>query len=188
MVSSNDLKAGMTILYKDTIHEVVECQHIKPGKGHAFVKTRLKNMTNGTIFEYSYRAKESIDQAIVEKKDLQYLYKDKDLYYFMDPETYEQIPVNKSQIEPLLEYLKEQQTIYFTLYQGHAVSVELPDFINLKVVQALPGIKGDTAQGGTKPVTLETGKVVQAPLFINQGDVIKVDTRTGRYIERVSQK
>lgn len=188
MISSNDLRPGMTIVHRDAVHEVVEYQHIKPGKGHAFVRAKLKNMINGSIFEENFRSKQPLDQAIVEKKELEYLYRDKDMFYFMDPENYEHTPVSQKILEPLLEYLKEGEKVYFTFYQGQVLQVNLPDFMSLKVAFTLPGVKGDTAQGGTKPATLETGKVVQVPLFINEGDKLKIDIRTGRYIERVSQK
>lgn len=186
MITSNDLKNGMTIIFNGVIHEVIEFQHIKPGKGHAFVRTKLKNLQTNAIFEYTYRAKEPIEQAIVDKKSLQYLFRDKDVFYFMEPDTYEQIPIDIHIIEPFLDYLKEEDLIEFKFYEGEVVEVNLPDFINLKVAEALPGLKGNTVQGGTKPVTLETGKVIQAPLFINTGDILKIDTRTGRYIERVN--
>ncbi|HON44768.1 MAG: elongation factor P [Planctomycetes bacterium] len=187
MISSNDLKNGMTIIFNDVIHEVVEFQHIKPGKGHAFVRTKLKNLKTNAIFENTYRAKEPIEQAIVDKRNLQYLYRDRDLFYFQDPDTYDQIPIDIHIIEPLLDYLKEEDMVFFRFYEGEVVEAVLPDFIVLRVTEALPGLKGDTVQGGTKPVTLETGKVIQVPLFINQDDLVKVDTRTGRYIERVRE-
>lgn len=174
----------MTILYNGAVHQVVEAHHIKPGKGHAFVRTKLRNVTNGTIFEYNFRDRDDIEQAIVEKRALQYLYRDKDLFYFMDPETYEQIPIDKHIIEHTLDYLKEEGMITFMFYDDRVLEAILPDFIALRVTEALPGLKGDTVQGGTKPVTLETGKVVQVPLFINQGDLLKIDTRTGKYVER----
>ena len=185
MITSNDLKNGMTIIHNGVLHQILEFQHIKPGKGHAFVRTKLKNLNSNAIFEHTFRAKEPIEQAIVDKKQLQYIYRDKNMFYFMDPETYEQMPVNEEKLTHCLDYLKEEELVHFTFYNAEIVEANIPDFINLKVVEALPGIKGDTVQGGTKPVTLETGKVVQAPLFINEGDVLKIDTRTGRYIERV---
>lgn len=185
MITSNDLKNGMTIMFNGVIHTILEFQHIKPGKGHAFVRTKLKNIENGSIFEHTYRAKEPIEQAIVEKKYLQYIYRDKNLFYFMDTETYEQIAVDLEKMKDHLDYLKEEAMLHFTFYEGQVLEVTLPDFMNLAVTGALPGVRGDTAQGGTKPVTLETGKVVQVPLFINEGDVLKIDTRTGRYVERV---
>lgn len=185
MITSNDLKTGMTIIHNGVLHEVVEFQHIKPGKGHAFVRTKLKNLVNFTLFEFTFRSKQPMEQAIVDKKQLQYLYRDKNIFYFMDPETYDQIPVDIHFVEDYLEYMKENEFIHFTLYNGDVVKIDMPDFINLKVQHALPGVKGDTAQGGSKPVTLETGKVVQVPLFINEGDVLKIDTRTGKYVERV---
>ena len=185
MITSNDLKNGMTIIYNGIIHQILEFQHIKPGKGHAFVRTKLKNLINGSIFEYTYRAKEPIEQAIVDKKSLQYIYRDKNLYYFMDIETYEQIPIDEKLLEHLLDFMMEEVMVSFTFYNDEIIEASLPDFMGIKVAEALPGVKGDTVQGGTKPVTLETGKVVQVPLFINEGDTLKIDTRTGRYIERM---
>lgn len=174
----------MTIIYNGVVHQVVDAKHVKPGKGHAFVRTKLKNLINGAMFEYNFKDRDDIEQAIVEKRSLQYSYQDKNLFYFMDPATFEQVPVNKEIIEPMLDYLKEQGAVTFTFYNDQVVEAILPDFIALKVVEALPGLKGDTVQGGTKPVTLETGKVVQVPLFINEGDLLKIDTRTGKYVER----
>ncbi len=185
MITSNDLRNGMTIIYNGVIHEVIDAQHIKPGKGHAFVRTRLKNLVTNSQFEYSFRAKEPLEQAIVEKKELKYSYREKDYIYFLDSSNYEQIPVPIEKMQALLEYLKEEESVYFTFYNNEVVEAYLPEFMVFKVTEALPGVKGDTVQGGTKPVTLETGKVVQVPLFINEGDMLKIDTRTGRYVERV---
>lgn len=185
MITSNDLRNGMTIIYNGVIHEVVDAQHIKPGKGHAFVRTRLKNLVNGSQFEYSFRAKEPLEQAIVDKRELKYSYRDKDVIYFMDGSTFEQVPVHVEKVQTLLEYLKEEEIVYFTFYEGQVIEASLPEFMTFRVKEALPGIKGDTVQGGSKPVTLETGKVVLVPLFIVEGDVLKIDTRTGRYVERV---
>lgn len=185
MITSNDLKSGMTIIYNGIIHEVVEAQHIKPGKGHAFVRTRLRNLVNGATFEYSFRAKEPIDQAIIEKRELKYSYREKEMMYFMDPTSYEQVAVPNDKVKHLLGFLREEETVYFTFYGTEVIEANLPEFILLKVTEALPGLKGDTVQGGSKPVTLETGKVVQVPLFISEGDVLKIDTRTGKYVERV---
>lgn len=187
MITSNDLKNGMTIIFNNVVHQILEFQHIKPGKGHAFVRTKLKNLNTNAIFEHTYRAKEPIEQAIVDKKQLQFLYRDKNLYYFMDPETYEQIPVDQEIVKDLLDFMLEETMVQFTFYKNEIIEAFLPDFMNIKVVEALPGLKGNTVQGGTKPVTLDGGKIIQAPLFINEGDVLRIDTRTGRYIERVNQ-
>ncbi len=185
MVSSNDLRPGITIILNSVIHQVIGSQHIKPGKGPAFVKAKVKNLITGSIFEHTFRAKESIEQAIIEKKALQFLYRDKNLYYFMDQETYEQTPINEDKVAHTLDFLREEDVVNFTFYEGEPIDVSLPDFVSLTVTEALPGAKGDTATGGSKPVTLETGKVIQVPLFINEGEILKIDTRTGRYVERV---
>lgn len=187
MITSNDLKNGMTIIHNSTVHEILDFQHIKPGKGHAFVRTKLKNLKNGTIFEHTFRAKEPLEQAIVDKTQLQYLYRDKNMFYFMDNETYEQTPVDERLILPYIDYLIEEQMVSFVFYDGEIIDVSFPEFINLRVTSAAPGAKGNTAQGATKPVTLETGKEIQAPLFINEGDLLRVDTRNGKYVERVKE-
>ena len=187
MVTSNDLKKGMTILHKGVVHKIMDFQHIKPGKGPAFVRSKLKNLDTLSIFEHTFRAKESLEQAIVEKRTLQYIYRDKDMYYFMDTETYEQLPIDQKSIEHILDFLKEEMMVNFTFYKNRIIDSSLPDFMEFEVVEAQPGVKGNTVQGGTKPVTIDTGKVIQVPLFINQGDILKIDTRTGRYIERVNK-
>lgn len=184
-MNSNDLRPGITIVLNKVLHEILENQHVKPGKGPAFVKAKVKNLITGSIFEHTFRAKEPVEQAIVEKTTLQYLYQDRDLYYFMDSETYEQTPINKDKIAHCLDYLKENEPVHFMFFDGQVIDAKLPDFVNLEVTEALPGVKGDTASGGSKPVTLETGKVIQVPLFIKQGEFLKIDTRTGRYVERV---
>ena len=184
MVSTNEFKNGMTIIWNGRIHQIVEFQHVKPGKGHAFVRTRLKNVRTGQVVENIFKAKEDVEQAIIERHIVQYLYRDTTNLVFMDTNTYEQIEVPISSAENLLPYLKENEEVTAVMYEGEVIDVALPYTVELKVVSAPPGVKGDTATGGTKPVEVETGATVQAPLFINEGDVIKVDTRTGEYLTR----
>lgn len=184
MISPNELKIGMTIMWNGAIHQIVNFQHVKPGKGHAFVRTRLKNLKTGQVIENIFKAKESIEQAIVERHIVQYLYKDTNNMVFMDNNTYDQIEVPISSVEHLLPYLKENEEVTAVMYEGKVIDVTLPFTVELEVVSAPPGVRGDTAQGGSKPVEVETGATVTVPLFINEGDVIKVDTRTGEYLTR----
>lgn len=167
---------------------VLEYHHVKPGKGGAFVRTKMKNMITGLTHEELFRSGEKFPEPDLEYREMQYLYKEDDLYNFMDQESFEQVALNENQISDVLDYLKEQ-TIYTILYfEGRPIAVTPPLFMELEVTEAPPGVKGDTAQGGgSKPVTLETGLVLQAPLFVEAGDVIKVDTRDGKYIERVKK-
>ena len=185
MISSNDLKNGMTIIVNDVVHQIIWFHHRKPGKGPAFVKTKLRNLRTGAIAEHTFRAKEPIEQAIVERRQLEYLYRDASGYIFMDPETYDQMPLPEKVIEPLAKFLKENEKISVTMYEGEVIEATLPTTVELKVTEAPPGYKGDTATGGTKPVTLETGAVINAPLFVEEGQIIRVDTRSGEYVTRV---
>jgi elongation factor P len=187
MITSNDLRNGMHIVFEGEVYTVVEFEHVKSANRRAIVRVRLKNMNTGTIVEHKYQGKEAVEQATLDKRELHYLYRDKNLYYFMDNDTSEQMSVDVEKIKHLLDYLKEDGIVNFTFYEGEAVDIGLPDFIELKVTHALPGVKGDTVQGGSKPVTLETGKELQVPLFINEGDVVRIDTRINRYIERVQK-
>jgi len=185
MISSNDLKNGMTIIVNGTVHQILWFHHRKPGKGPAFVKTKLRNLRTGAIIEHTFRAKEPVEQAIVERRQLEYLYRDGSGYVFMDPETYEQMPISAKLIEPLAKFLKENEQMGVTMYDGDVIEAALPPTVELKVAEAPPGNKGDTATGGTKPVTLETGAVINVPLFVEEGQMIRVDTRTGEYVTRV---
>ena len=182
---ANDLRVGITILHNSEIFEVIDFFHTQPGKGGALVKTKLRNMRTGTIIDHTFRAPQKVEQAIIERKKMEYLYRDGDQYYFMDPETYDNVPVNKDKLEGGVEFLKENELCTFVSYKGNVMAVELPDFAVLEIVETDPGYKGDTVQGGNKQVTLETGAVIQGPLFLNVGDKIKVDARTGTYIQRV---
>lgn len=185
MISTNDLRTGVTVELDGDVYTVVDFQHVKPGKGAAFVRTKIKNIKTGQVFERTFRAGEKLNRAIIERKTMQFLYSDGDSYYFMDTQTFEQIPIMKEQIEDSIQYLKENMEVMVMFYEGIPIGIELPTAVELKVTHTEPGFKGDTATGGSKPATLETGAVVQVPLFINIDDIIKVDTRTGEYLSRV---
>jgi elongation factor P len=185
LVSAGEFRKGMTIDIDGQVFTVVDFQHVKPGKGAAFVRTRLKNVITGAVVERTFNPTEKVDEAVIERKDMQYLYNDGNLYYFMDTETYEQIPLNYDKVEDAMKFLKENMIATIKFYKGEAFSVEPPTFVELEVVETEPGFKGDTATGGSKPAKVETGAIIQVPLFVNQGDVIKIDTRTSEYLERV---
>jgi elongation factor P len=183
-MTSNDFKNGMTILFRGAIHEILEFQHIKPGKGGAFVRAKLRNFLTGTIIDHKFNAKENVEQAFVERKRVEYIYRDGDSFYFMEPDTYDQFPVHAQLVEPYLPYLRENQGVEVTRYEGEVIQIKVPESVELRVTKSQPGMQGDTATSATKSVELETGVSVNAPLFIQEGDVIKVDTRTGAYIGR----
>jgi elongation factor P len=186
MASTSDFRNGMVLVLGGDLMSIVEFQHVKPGKGAAFVRTKLKNVLTGRVIEKTFRAGERVEEARLEDHTYQYLYTDGDLYHFMDKDTYEQIAVGRDLIGDKADWLKENEDVTLTFYEGKAIAAELPITVELEVTQCDPGLQGDRATGGTKPATLETGAKVQAPLFINEGDVIKVDTRTGEYMERVT--
>lgn len=186
MISTNDFRTGVTIEVDGQPWVVIEFQHVKPGKGSAFVRTKLKNVITGAVLEKTFAAGERVPRAHIERREAQYLYNVGDEYTFMDVNTYDQITIPKETIGDGVLYLKENMNVYVMSYEGRVIGVELPTFVELKVVHTEPGFKGDTATGGSKPATLETGAVVKVPLFVNVGDVLKIDTRTGEYIERVS--
>ena len=183
-VSTNDLKNGMALNLPEGLMTVVEFQHVKPGKGGAFVRTKLKNYRTGAVLERTYRADEKLALAIIDKKEMQYLYRDGDDYTFMDAETYEQVPVAGADLGDSVKYFKEGDTVVLPTYQGQVVGVELPAAVVLEITQTDPGVQGDRVSGARKPATTETGLVVQVPLFVETGHRIKVDTRSGEYIER----
>jgi elongation factor P len=185
MPTTNDLKNGMTLNIGGDLMNVVEFQHVKPGKGGAFVRTKLKNVRTGRTLDKTFRADEPVDVAILEKREMQYLYRDEAGFYFMDTETYEQAPVDADAVGEAANYLIEGSTPYLTFYEGTALGVELPAAVELEVRETEPGLKGDRVSGATKPATVETGAVVQVPLFVETGDRIKVDTRSGAYLTRV---
>ncbi|OAT79849.1 elongation factor P [Desulfotomaculum copahuensis] len=184
MISTNDFRTGLTIELDGDVYQVVEFQHVKPGKGSAFVRSKIKNMRTGAVVEKTFNAGEKIPRAHIERREVQYLYNDGSNYNFMDMESYDQMALTAEQLGDAVKYLKENMTINLLLFQGKSIGVDLPNFVELTVTETAPGIKGDTASGGSKPATLETGYVVQVPFFINTGDVLQIDTRTGQYIKR----
>ena len=185
MADTTDFRNGFTILIDGAIFSIAEFQHVKPGKGSAFVRTKLKNMKTGAVLDRTFRSGDKVDEVRLEKREMQYLYSEGDTYYFMDLDTYEQTPVERDVIGDGAGLLKESENAYLLVAREEVIGVDLPNFVTLAVTHTEPGIKGDTATGAAKPATLETGYVVQVPLFINQGDTLKIDTRTGDYVERV---
>ena len=185
MVSAGDFKKGVTFEMDGNVFTIVEFQHVKPGKGAAFVRTKIKNVISGAVVEKSFSPTERYPKAQVETREMQYLYEDGGLYYFMDAESYEQIPLNYEQVEEAMKYLKENDNATVKSLKGVAFSVAAPNFVELEVTQTDPGFKGDTATGANKPATVETGATINVPLFVETGDVIRIDTRTGEYMERV---
>lgn len=184
MISASDFKKGVTIDIDGVVWAIVDFQHVKPGKGAAFVRTKLKNAVTGSVLEKTFNPGEKFPRAHIDTKEMEYLYNDGDLYYFMDNETYEQLPLSKEQVEHALQYIKENMSVTIKFYKGEAFSVEPPNFVELVIAQTDPGLKGDTATAGNKPAVLETGAKVMVPLFVNEGDKIRVDTRSGEYMER----
>ncbi|EGD52270.1 translation elongation factor P [Thermoanaerobacter ethanolicus JW 200] len=185
MIAAGDFRKGVTIEVDGQVFTVVDFMHVKPGKGAAFVRTKLKNVMTGAVIEKTFSPTEKFEEAVIERREMQYLYNDGELYYFMDTETYEQIPLNYDKVEDAIKYIKENMIVTVKFYKGEAFSVEPPTFVELEVVETEPGFRGDTATGGSKSATVETGAVIQVPLFINVGDKIRIDTRTGEYLERV---
>lgn len=183
-VTTNDLKNGMTLALPDGLFTLVEFQHVKPGKGGAFVRTKLKNLRTGAVIDRTYKADERVEQAIIDKREMQFLYQDGNDYVFMDTTTYEQLPVSSGALGDAAKYLTEGDQAVLQLHRGEFVGVDLPAAVQLEVTETEPGVQGDRVSGARKPATLETGIVVQVPLFVNPGDVIKVDTRTGEYLTR----
>ena len=185
MISAGDFRNGVTIEMEGNIYQIIEFQHVKPGKGAAFVRTKLKNIISGGIVEKTFRPTEKFPKAHIERKDMQYLYSDGELYHFMDVENYDQIALNSDVIGDTLKFVKENEMVKICSHKGNVFSVEPPLFVELAITETEPGFKGDTAQGATKPATVETGAVVMVPLFVETGDVLKIDTRTGEYLSRV---
>jgi len=183
-ISTNDLKNGMSLDLPEGLFSVVEFQHVKPGKGGAFVRTKLKNVRSGAVLERTYRADEKLEQAVIDKREMQFLYVDGDNYVFMDTETYEQLSTPKPALGDAANYLKEGDSAVLHMYGADIVGVDLPAAVELSVVETEPGLQGDRVSGARKPATLETGLVVQVPLFVNTGDRVKVDTRSGEYLTR----
>ena len=185
MVTAGDFKKGLTVEWDGGIWTIVDFQHVKPGKGAAFVRTKIKNIITGAVVERSFNPTDKMPKAIIETKVMQYLYNDGDLYYFMDNETFEQLPLNRDQVDEAMYFVKENTPVTIRFFKGAAFSVEPPNFVELQVVEAEPGVRGDTASNVQKNAVLETGFRIQVPLFVNEGDMIRVDTRTGEYMERV---
>jgi len=183
-VSTNDLKNGMTLDLAEGLFTVVEFQHVKPGKGGAFVRTKLKNLRTGAVVDRTYRADEKLEQAIIDKREMQFLYRDGEDYIFMDSTSYEQLQVPRAALGDAASYLKEGNAVYLQMHGSDIVGVDLPAAVELTVAETEPGIQGDRVSGARKPATLETGLAVQVPLFVNPGDTIRVDTRTGEYLTR----
>ena len=184
VISSNDIRNGITLKVDEGLFTVIEFQHVKPGKGGAFVRTKLRNARSGAVIERTYRSDERLEQAIIDKRDTQYLYRDGDDYIFMDQSTYDQVPVSSKNLGPASNFLKETGKAMLMLHDDEIIGIELPASVELVVAETEPGIQGDRVSGARKPATLETGHVLQVPLFVGPGEVIKVDTRTGDYITR----
>ena len=185
MISAGDFRNGITIELDNNIYQIIEFQHVKPGKGAAFVRTKLKNIINGGVVEKTFRPTEKCPQARIDRKDMQYLYSDGDLFHFMDVENYEQIALNAEAIGDALKFVKENEMCKVCSHNGNVFAVEPPLFVELEITDTEPGFKRDTATGATKPAVVETGATVYVPLFVDQGDKIKIDTRTGEYLSRV---
>ena len=185
MISAGDFRNGKTLEIEGTGYQILEFQHVKPGKGAAFVRTKLKDIKNGGVIERSFRPTEKFPEARIDRKDMQYLYQDGDLYNFMDVETYDQIALNADVVGDALKFVKENENVKICSHKGNVFSVEPPLFVELAITETEPGFKGDTAQGATKPAIVETGATVMVPLFVETGDVLKIDTRTGEYLSRV---
>ena len=184
-VSTADFKKGLKIVFDGHPYMIVDFQHVKPGKGGAFIRTKLKHMRQGRVIDNTFRSGEKVELVDFEEKHMQFLYKD-ERYHFMDTETYDQVSLSADEVGEAREYLRENTEVDMLYIDGSPVTVELPNFVELTIAQTDPGVRGDTAQGGTKPATLETGAVVQVPLFLNEGDLVKVDTRTGEYLGRAA--
>lgn len=185
MISTNDLRTGVTVEIDGAVWSVLEFQHVKPGKGAAFVRTKMKNVATGAVQERTFNAGEKLNKARIENKEMQYLYASGDFYTFMDNSTFEQMDLTSEQIGDGLKYLIENMNIFIQVFDGKIIGIEMPNFVELTITKCEPGVKGDTATGGTKPATLQTGAQVKVPFFINEGDKIRIDTRTGEYLSRV---
>lgn len=185
MISAGDLRKGTTFEMDGNVFTVVDFLHVKPGKGAAFVRAKLRNVIQGGVVDTTFNPTDKLQEAVIERKDMQYLYNDGELYYFMDQETFDQIPLEYDKVEEAIKFLKENMFASIKFYKDSAFSVEAPNFVELEVTQSEPGVKGNTATNALKPATVETGAQVMVPFFINEGDVIRIDTRSGEYMERV---
>lgn len=184
MIVAGDFRKGITFEMDGNVYVIVDFQHVKPGKGAAFVRTKIKNVVTGAVLEKTFNPSDKYERAHIESKEMEYLYSDGELYYFMDTETYEQLPLNYSQVEEALSFVKENMKVFVKFYKGEAFSVEPENFVILQVTSCEPAVAGNTATNATKPATLETGYEILVPMFINEGDMVRVDTRTGEYMER----
>ena len=184
MVTAGDFKNGVTFEMDGKVYSIIEFQHVKPGKGAAFVRTKIRDVINGSVVEKTFSPTDKFPTAFIERKEMEYSYEDGGLYYFMDQETYDMVPVDASNLDDNFKFVKENMVCKILSYKGNVFGVEPPTFVTLQVTQTDPGFKGDTATNATKPATLETGAVVQVPLFVEQGEAIKVDTRSGEYLSR----
>lgn len=184
MISAGEFRNGVTFELDGSVYQIIEFQHVKPGKGAAFVRTKIKNVITGAVVERTFNPTEKMPKAHIDRRNMQYLYNDGELYYFMDPESFEQIPLNADTLGDALKFVKENDEVLILSFKGNVFGVEPPNFVELEVTETEPGVKGDTATNVVKPATLETGAVINVPLFINTGDKIKVDTRTGSYMSR----
>jgi elongation factor P len=185
LIDTSDFRNGLSIIQDNDIYTIVEFQHVKPGKGGAFVRTRLKNARTGATTDKTFRAGEKMEQARLERRPMQFLYSQEDEYFLMDPESFEQVSVSRALIGTPVKYLKDGMEVMIVDHNGKVIGVEVPFFVELEVVETDPGVKGDTASGGSKPATVETGAVIQVPFFVNVGDKVKIDTRSDSYLERV---
>ncbi len=184
MITAGDFRNGVTFEYEGNVYQIIQFQHVKPGKGAAFVRTKIKNVITGGVVEKTFNPTDKMPKAHIDRRDMQYLYNDGELYYFMDQETFEQLPLTGDILEGALPFLKDEMVVKVLSYKGNVFGVEPPNFVELTITETEPGFKGDTATGATKPATLETGYVLNVPLFVDEGTVIRVDTRTGEYMER----
>ena len=185
MISAGDFRNGATFEMEDQVFQIIEFQHVKPGKGAAFVRTKIRNVLTGATVERTFSPSEKFPRAQIIRRDMLFLYKDGDLYYFMDEQTYEQIPLNESNIGDALEFVKENMSCKVLFFKEQVIGIEPPTFVELEITETEPGYKGDTATGANKPAIAETGAQIKVPLFVNQGDIVRIDTRTGEYMERV---
>lgn len=184
MISAGDFRNGATFEMDGNVYSIIEFQHVKPGKGAAFVRTKIRNVISGAVTERTFNPNDKFPTAFIERKDMQYLYNDGDLYYFMDPDSFEQIPISASVLGDNFKFVKENMECKVLSYKGNVFGVEPPNFVELEITKTDPGFKGDTATNATKPATVETGAEIKVPLFINEGEKIRIDTRTGEYMER----
>lgn len=185
MVTAGDFRNGVTFELDGNVMQIIEFQHVKPGKGAAFVRTKIRNVITGSVTERTFSPTDKFENATIDRKDMQYSYSDGDIYYFMDQETFEMLPIDKATLGDSFEFVKENDICRVMSYKGKVFGVEPPMFVTLEVTDTEPGVRGDTATGATKNATVETGAVIRVPLFINNGDIVKIDTRTGEYLERV---